>query len=55
MRNNELDTACGTIALEGAAFLDGTLAEYWDEKGRDVPAWTWMNLLAHGSVRRVGE
>ena len=40
VRNNELGTACGTIALEGAAFLDGTLAEYWDEKGRDVPAWT---------------
>jgi hypothetical protein len=55
VRNNELDTACGTIALECKAFLDGTLAEYWDEKGKDVPAWTWMNLLAHGGVRQVGE
>ena len=21
----------------------------------DVPVWTWMNLLAHGSARQIGE
>ena len=46
---------CGTIASECEAFLDGTLAEYWDDKGMDVPVWAWMNLLAHGSARRIGE
>ena len=49
VQNSEQDTACGTIALECEAFLDGTLAEYWDEKGIDVPVWAWMNLLAHGT------
>lgn len=55
VHNSEQDTACGTIALECEAFLDGTLAEYWDDKGIDVPVWTWMNMLAHGSARQIGE
>ena len=52
MHNSEQDTACGTIALECEAFLDGTLAEYWDDKGMEVPVWAWMNLLAHGTPAR---
>ncbi|MFZ0250522.1 MAG: hypothetical protein WAL61_11310 [Acidimicrobiales bacterium] len=55
MQNGEQDTACGTIARECEAFLAGTLAEYWDDKGMDVPVWTWMNMLAHGSARQIGE
>ena len=55
MQNSDQDTACGTIALECEAFLAGTLAEYWDDKGMEVPVWTFMNLLAHGDVRRIGE
>jgi hypothetical protein len=55
VQNSEQHTACGTIALECEAFLDGTLAEYWDDKGMDVPVWAWMNMLAHGSARRIGE
>ena len=55
MQNSELDTACGTIALECEAFLGGTLAEYWEDKSMEVPVWTYMNLLAHGDVRRIGE
>ena len=51
----EHHTGCGTIALECERFLDGTLAEYWDDKGMDVPVWAWMNLLAHGSARQIGE
>lgn len=54
-KNSEQHTACGTIALECEAFLDGSLAEYWDDKGMEVPVWTWMNLLAHGDARRIGE
>jgi hypothetical protein len=53
--STDTDTACGTIALECEAFLDGTLAEYWDDRGMDVPVWTWMNLLAHGAARQIGE
>ena len=48
-------TRCGTIVLECEAFLDGTLADYWDDKGVSVPPWAWLNLLAHGSVRQIGE
>jgi hypothetical protein len=55
VQNSEQHTACGTIALECGAFLEGTLAEYWDDKGMDVPVWAWMNMLAHGSTRRIGE
>jgi hypothetical protein len=48
-------SSCGTIAMECEAFLGGTLAEYWDDKGSDIPVWAWMNLLAHGTVRQIGE
>jgi hypothetical protein len=55
VQNSEQETAYGTIALECEAFLGGTLAEYWDDKGMEVPVWTYMNLLAHGDARRIGE
>jgi hypothetical protein len=51
----EQRTACGTIALECEAFLNGTLADYWDDNDVEVPVWAWMNLLAHGTVRQIGE
>jgi len=54
-QNSEQHAACGTIALECEAFLGGTLAEYWDDKGMEVPVWAWMNLLAHGDARQIGE
>ena len=50
VQNSEQYTACGTIALECEAFLAGTLAEYWEDKGMDLPVWAYMNLLAHGDV-----
>ena len=55
MQNNEQDTAYGTIALESEAFLLGSLVEFWDDKGIDVPVWAYMNLLAHGTARQIGE
>jgi hypothetical protein len=55
VRKMEQYSACGTIAVECEAFLSGTLAEYWDDRGVDVPVWAWMNLLAHGTVRQIGE
>jgi hypothetical protein len=51
----EHQASCGTIVLECEKFLDGTLAEYWDDKGMDVPVWAWMNLLAHGEARQIGQ
>jgi hypothetical protein len=49
----ETESAGGTIALECAAFLGGTLAEYWDDRGIVVPVWAWTNLLAHGSEASI--
>jgi hypothetical protein len=43
------------LATECGAFLDGTLAEYWDQRGVVVPVWSWMNLLAHGSEELICE
>ena len=55
VRNSGQDTAYGTIAIECEAFLTGSLAEYWDDKGMEIPVWAYMNLLAHGTARQVGE
>ena len=43
------------LASECAAFLNGALAELWEEQEAAVPVWTWTNLLAHGSERRIRE
>jgi hypothetical protein len=43
------DLPGGVLASECEAFLNGTLAEFWEEQGTAVPVWTWTNLLAHGS------
>ena len=37
------------------AFLAGSLAEYWDDKGIEIPVWASMNLLAHRTARQIGE
>ena len=55
MHNSEQDAAYGTIALESEAFLLGSLVEYWNDKGMEVPVWAWMNRLAHGTARQIGE
>lgn len=63
MRDNQIqvetveavETAGGTIAYESGAFLKGTLAEYWEERGIVVPVWAWLNLLAHGSKELIAE
>ncbi len=55
MQKPDQQTGGGTVALECEAFLNGTLAEYWDEKGVIVPVWAWMNLLAHGSEEQITE
>jgi hypothetical protein len=46
---------CSVLATECSAFLRGTLAEYWDDKGITVPVWAWTNLLAHGEEDDIAE
>lgn len=36
------------LVAECEAYLNGTFAELLQEKGRPVPVWAWVNLLAHG-------
>lgn len=52
---HQQQAGCSTIAAECEAFLYGTLAEYWDDKGICVPVWAWLNLLAHGTETQVAE
>src|SRR6185312_6688949 len=47
------DLPGGVLASECAAYLNGTLAEFWEEQGTAVPVWTWTNLLAHGSESQI--
>ena len=43
----------GVLATESEAYLNGTLAEYWEERWTSVPVWAWTNLLAHGSESQI--
>ena len=43
------------VAVGCEAFLNGTLAEYWERRGFTVPVWAWTNLLAHGSAERIAD
>jgi hypothetical protein len=57
MKKRERARGCGAnaVAMECEAFLTGTLAEYWGERGTVVPVWAWTNLLAHGSQKLIGK
>jgi hypothetical protein len=37
------------LVAECEAFLSGHSAQYFDQHNRPVPAWAWLNLLAHGT------
>lgn len=49
------DLPGGVLASECEAYLNGTLAEFWEQRGTAVPVWTWTNLLAHGSESQIRE
>jgi hypothetical protein len=55
MMKREHTVGCSVLANECSAFLNGTLAEYWDDKGLVVPVWAWTNLLAHGDEDRIAD
>lgn len=43
------DPAATQLVAECEAFLSGRYADDLMEAHEAVPAWTWLNLLAHGS------
>ena len=55
MKRRERATSEAAVAAGCEAFLNGTLAEYWERQGFTVPVWAWTNLLAHGSADQIAE
>ena len=43
----------GDIAAQCQAFLAGTSRLWLEAQGRPVPAWAWINQLAHGDQDRI--
>ena len=41
--------AAAVLAEETEAFLSGRLVEHYLERGIEVPAWAWLNAVAHRS------
>jgi hypothetical protein len=39
--------AADLLAVETEAFLSGRLAEHYIDRGVEVPAWAWLNAVAH--------
>ena len=42
------------LVLECEAFLSGQYAQCLRDSDRGVPAWAWLNVLAHGSDGQLG-
>lgn len=43
-------SVAGDLLVEEAeAYLSGRLAEYYMDRGVEVPAWAWLNAVAHRS------
>lgn len=41
-------TSDSWIVEQCAAYLDGTYRQLLERRGHPVPAWSWINVLAHG-------
>lgn len=49
MRWRRSHPAAVALIEECEAFFAGTFVELCEERATPVPAWAWMNLLAHGT------
>ena len=47
------DPEAMVLVAECQAFLDGRYAEMMEEAGATAPPWSWMNLLAHGTMDEI--
>jgi len=52
-RERRSDQSAHGLVEDSAAFLAGDLAETLERRGNWVPAWTWTNLLAHGTAEQL--
>jgi hypothetical protein len=55
MKQRDHSEDSGVLVQECEAFLNGSLAEYLDDRGLVVPVWAWTNLLAHGGPEQIIE
>jgi len=53
MRHRRTNPAGTPLAAECGAFLDGSYAEHLVDRVQIVPAWSWLNLLAHGTEAEI--
>jgi hypothetical protein len=44
-----------TIAEEARAVLEGRVVDQLWAKGRSIPAWAWLNALAHRPASEIGD
>jgi hypothetical protein len=54
-RRERQPIGAAVVGQECEAFLEGTLAEFWDDRGVVVPVWAWTNLLAHANEALITE
>jgi hypothetical protein len=52
-RGGALEGAGESIATEVEAYLSGSYRELLERRGEAIPAWAWLNGVAHGSPDRV--
>ena len=55
MRHRRGDPVGAALAGECEAFLAGAYADHLVDQVQVVPAWAWLNLLAHGTEDQVRE
>lgn len=47
------EQAAGPLIAECEAFLDGRYRQFLERRGKPVPAWAWLDCLAHGSTADI--
>jgi hypothetical protein len=53
-RHEEIETlAARELVGESEAFLSGTLVDFLVERRAPIPAWAWVNVLAHGDLAMI--
>lgn len=52
-QDDQLDVSDSWLVEQCAAFLNGTYRELLIRRGAAVPAWAWVNALAHGDEEEV--
>ena len=52
-KQREVKLAADFLAMESAAFLNGTMEELYESFGLPIPGWVRLNRLTHGDEKAV--